>query len=48
MAHVTTVHVPHLGGIDAAYQMPKKYDASKVVLEQSDNVLTLLTQYSLR
>jgi pimeloyl-ACP methyl ester carboxylesterase len=29
MPNTTTIHVTHLGGIDAAYQMPKPYDASK-------------------
>ncbi|KAI5371127.1 putative alpha/beta hydrolase-1, epoxide hydrolase [Septoria linicola] len=29
MANTKTVNVPHLGGIDAAYQMPYSYDASK-------------------
>lgn len=32
MPNTETVRVPHLGGIDAAYQMPKKYDASKPTL----------------
>ncbi|KAI9799248.1 MAG: hypothetical protein M1833_004126 [Piccolia ochrophora] len=32
MANTKTVHVPHLGGIDAGYQMPKPYDASKPTL----------------
>ena len=32
MANTKTVHVPHLGGIDAGYQMPKSYDASKPTL----------------
>lgn len=27
-----TISVPHLGGIDAGYQMPKKYDSSKPTL----------------
>ena len=27
-----TVSVPHLGGIDASYQMPSKYDSSKPTL----------------
>ncbi|TKA32793.1 hypothetical protein B0A50_01018 [Salinomyces thailandicus] len=37
MPNTKTVHVPHLGGIDAAYQMPKSYDPSKptVVLVNS-------------
>ena len=26
------IHVPHLGGIDAAYQMPQPYDPSKPTL----------------
>lgn len=32
MSNTRTVRVPHLGGIDAAYQMPHKYDASKPTL----------------
>ncbi|KAJ9623612.1 hypothetical protein H2203_005874 [Taxawa tesnikishii (nom. ined.)] len=32
MPNTKTVHVPHLGGIDAAYQMPKPYDPSKPTL----------------
>ncbi|KAI7151170.1 alpha/beta-hydrolase [Hortaea werneckii] len=39
MPNTRTVHVPHLGGIDAAYQMPTAYDASKptMVLVNSFN-----------
>ncbi|KAI7163234.1 alpha/beta-hydrolase [Hortaea werneckii] len=39
MPNTKTVHVPHLGGIDAAYQMPTAYDASKptMVLVNSFN-----------
>ncbi|KAF7715301.1 Epoxide hydrolase-like protein [Penicillium ucsense] len=29
MTNTKTVRVPHLGGIDAAYQMPREYDPSK-------------------
>jgi pimeloyl-ACP methyl ester carboxylesterase len=32
MPNTKTVHVPHLGGIDAGYQMPKPYHASKPTL----------------
>lgn len=32
MPNTKTVHVSHLGGIDAAYQMPRPYDASKPTL----------------
>jgi pimeloyl-ACP methyl ester carboxylesterase len=32
MPNTKTVHVPHLGGIDAAYQMPQSYDSSKPTL----------------
>jgi len=32
MPNTKTVHVAHLGGIDAAYQMPEPYDASKPTL----------------
>ncbi|KAI6812925.1 alpha/beta-hydrolase [Hortaea werneckii] len=39
MPNTKSVHVPHLGGIDAAYQMPTPYDASKptMVLVNSFN-----------
>lgn len=32
MPNTKTIHVPHLGGIDAAYQMPHPYDPSKPTL----------------
>lgn len=32
MPNTKTVHVSHLGGIDAAYQMPFPYDSSKPTL----------------
>ncbi len=32
MPNTKTVHVPHLGGIDAAYQSPYPYDSSKPTL----------------
>ena len=32
MSNTKTVHVPHLGGIDAGYQMPHPYDPSKPTL----------------
>ncbi|RMJ21455.1 Alpha beta hydrolase [Aspergillus sp. HF37] len=32
MPNTKTVRIPHLGGIDAAYQMPKQYDPSKPTL----------------
>jgi len=32
MANTKTVHVNHLGGIDAGYQMPQEYDPSKPTL----------------
>ncbi len=32
MPNTKTVRVPHLGGIDAAYQMPRPYDGSKPTL----------------
>jgi len=32
MRNTKTVRVSHLGGIDAAYQMPQQYDASKPTL----------------
>lgn len=32
MANTKIIHVPHLGGIDAAYQMPQAYDSTKPTL----------------
>ena len=32
MANTKTVHVAHLGGIEAGYQMPHRYDPSKPTL----------------
>ncbi|KAH8687853.1 alpha/beta hydrolase fold family protein [Tricladium varicosporioides] len=32
MANTRTIHVAHLGGIDAGYQMPRPYDPSKPTL----------------
>lgn len=32
MPDTEIIHVPHLGGIDAAYQMPRAYDSSKPTL----------------
>nr|OQO31418.1 hypothetical protein B0A51_02129 [Rachicladosporium sp. CCFEE 5018] len=32
MPNTKTVHVPHLGGIEAAYHMPQPYDSSKPTL----------------
>lgn len=32
MPNTKIAHVPHLGGIDAAYQMPHAYDSSKPTL----------------
>lgn len=32
MPNTKTVHVQHLGGIDAAYQMPQPYDSNKPTL----------------
>lgn len=29
MVNTKTIHVPHLEGIDAAYQMPREYDPAK-------------------
>lgn len=29
MVNTKTIRVPHLGGIDAAYQMPREYDPAK-------------------
>lgn len=46
MPNTKTVRVPHLGGIDAAYQMPYPYDASKptLVLVNSMNTSSELYQ----
>lgn len=40
MSSVRTVHVPHLGGIDAAYQMPQAYDAAKPTLVLVNSLTT--------
>lgn len=32
MTSTSIIHVPHLGGIDAAYQMPRAYDPTKPTL----------------
>ena len=32
MGKVESIHVPHLGGIDAAYQLSREYDQSKPTL----------------
>ena len=46
MPNTKIVHVPHLGGIDAAYQMPHPYDSSKptLVLINSFNTSSELYQ----
>lgn len=40
MANTKTVHVPHLGGIDAGYQMPYPYDPSKPTLVLANSFTT--------
>jgi len=40
MANTKTVHVPHLGGIDAGYQMPHPYDPSKPTLILANSFTT--------
>ncbi|KAF2228176.1 alpha/beta hydrolase fold family protein [Elsinoe ampelina] len=40
MPNTKTVHVPHLGGIDAAYQMPHPYDPSKPTLVMVNSFTT--------
>ncbi|KAK0104088.1 hypothetical protein ONS96_005188 [Cadophora gregata f. sp. sojae] len=40
MANTKTVRVPHLGGIDAAYQMPHPYDPSKPTLVLANSFTT--------
>lgn len=40
MSNVKTIHVPHLGGIDAGYQMPRPYDASKPTLVMVNSFTT--------
>jgi pimeloyl-ACP methyl ester carboxylesterase len=40
MPNTKIVHVSHLGGIDAAYQMPNGYDASKPTLVLVNSFLT--------
>ncbi|KAH7399999.1 Alpha/Beta hydrolase protein [Cadophora sp. MPI-SDFR-AT-0126] len=40
MANTKTVRVPHLGGIDAGYQMPHPYDPSKPTLVLANSFTT--------
>lgn len=46
MPNTKTVHVNHLGGIDAAYQMPQAYDASKPTLVLVNSFTTDSELYS--
>ncbi|KAI9839577.1 MAG: hypothetical protein M1819_002203 [Sarea resinae] len=46
MSKVKTVHVPHLGGIDAGYQMPHPYDPSKPTLVLVNSFTTSSYFYS--
>lgn len=46
MPNTKTVHVAHLGGIDAAYQMPKAYDSSKPTLVLVNSFTTSSELYS--
>jgi len=47
-AHKKIVHVSHLGGIDACYQMPKPYDASKPTLVLVNSFTTSSDLYKLQ
>jgi pimeloyl-ACP methyl ester carboxylesterase len=40
MPNTKTVRVPHLGGIDASYQMPMPYDSSKPTLVMVNSFTT--------
>jgi hypothetical protein len=40
MANKKIVRVPHLGGIDAAYQMPRLYDPSKLMFVLVNSLAT--------
>lgn len=46
MPNTKTVHVPHLGGIDAAYQMPHPYDPAKPTLVLVNSFTTSSELYS--
>ncbi|KAK4507097.1 hypothetical protein PRZ48_000831 [Zasmidium cellare] len=45
MSSTKTIHVPHLGGIEAGYQMPEKYDASKPTLVMVNSFTTSAELY---
>lgn len=40
MLKLESVHVPHLGGIDASYYMPQPYDRSKPTLVLINSLTT--------
>jgi pimeloyl-ACP methyl ester carboxylesterase len=40
MANTKIVRIPHLGGIDAAYQMPRLYDPSKLMFVLVNSLAT--------
>ncbi|BCR83040.1 alpha/beta fold hydrolase [Aspergillus chevalieri] len=46
MPNTKTVHVPHLGGIDAAYQMPHPFDPAKPTLVLVNSFTTSSELYS--
>ena len=46
MEQTKTIRVPHLGGIDAGYQMPAPYDASKPTLVLVNSFTTSSELYS--
>ncbi|ODM18835.1 hypothetical protein SI65_05452 [Aspergillus cristatus] len=48
MPNTKIVHVPHLGGIDAAYQMPYPYDATKPTLVLINSFTTTSDLYSMQ
>lgn len=48
MPNTKIVHVPHLGGIDAAYQMPYPYDAAKPTLVLVNSFTTNSDLYSMQ
>lgn len=45
MSHIKTIHVPHLGGIEAGYQMPQAYDASKPTVVMVNSFMTTSDLY---
>jgi len=48
MSNIKIIEVPHLGGISAAYQMPKPYDSSKPTMVMINSHRTTSDLYKLQ